>query len=268
VDETRGRHGTAAAVCRRLVFIKKNTHLDLIATRARDPAVGQEGQGAARVKRFDGRGQSVRGQGAHRGFLFSLSVFLSCETQLASARSFTHSSQLLMRPAPARRSVLLLLLSGGGGPHRRALMSTAAPPANGGATAAGTSGAPAAAGAAAPSAAAAAAAPHPRTVPLGTVVTDAVRRWYEDALREAERGDVVRIANCVSFFLLIAPRTPRPRPPSSAGREKTDARARQHTYTHANAMRTLSLTYIRNETRKHTKKTLAEAAGIALANAA
>jgi hypothetical protein len=95
-----------------------------------------------------------------------------------------------MRPAPTRRSVLLLLLQRGGGRHRR--MSTAAAP-NGGTTAAaprpgtarsgGGGGTPAAAGGGAPT--------EHRTAPLSVVVTDAVRRWYEDALREAERGDVV-----------------------------------------------------------------------------
>ena len=30
------------------------------------------------------------------------------------------------------------------------------------------------------------------TAPLRAVVADAVKRWYEDALREAQRGDVVR----------------------------------------------------------------------------
>lgn len=41
----------------------------------------------------------------------------------------------------------------------------------------------------APSASTSAAAPPP-TAPLSVVVTDAVKRWYQDAEREAARGDV------------------------------------------------------------------------------
>ena len=81
--------------------------------------------------------------------------------------------------AHTRRLVLISLLL-----RRTTSTSTtmATSPANG-----GTVAAPAAAAA---TPAPAAAAPT-ETTPLGAVVKDAVRRWYEDALREAERGDVV-----------------------------------------------------------------------------
>jgi len=42
----------------------------------------------------------------------------------------------------------------------------------------------------APSASTSAAAAPPPTAPLSVVVTDAVKRWYQDAEREAARGDV------------------------------------------------------------------------------
>lgn len=67
-------------------------------------------------------------------------------------------------------------------------MATTTRPANGGAPSAA---APAAPAAAAPADAPAARRTNAETAPLSAVVKDAVRRWYEDALREAERGDIV-----------------------------------------------------------------------------
>lgn len=54
-----------------------------------------------------------------------------------------------------------------------------------------TNTAPANGAAAAPTEKPSPSAPRP-TAPLAAVVSDAVRRWYGDALREAQRGDVVR----------------------------------------------------------------------------
>jgi len=75
-------------------------------------------------------------------------------------------------------------------------MATATPLANGGVPPTSGGANAAAAAGVQPSAAGGAAATSPATrrqdtTPLSAVVKDAVRRWYEDALREAERGDVV-----------------------------------------------------------------------------
>ena len=87
----------------------------------------------------------------------------------------THTRRLLFLPLLLRRTTTTM---------------ATAPPANGGAPA------PAAAAAAAPTPTPAPAADPASTrpavtAPLSAVVKDAVQRWYEDALREAERGDVV-----------------------------------------------------------------------------
>ena len=96
-----------------------------------------------------------------------------------------------MRPAAhthARRAVLLTLRTMASAPpangvqtgaNAAAAAPAAPPPAAGGSGAAGTSSSPPAG------------TRHQDTAPLSAVVKDAVRRWYEDALREAERGDVV-----------------------------------------------------------------------------
>ena len=80
--------------------------------------------------------------------------------------------------------------------YLRTTMATATPLANGGVPPTSGGANAAAAAGVQPSAAGGAAATSPATrrqdtTPLSAVVKDAVRRWYEDALREAERGDVV-----------------------------------------------------------------------------